>query len=149
MILLSNVFFYWRSSGPNLLIGVIATVAVAVIGYLSCRRSPKGRWFGIIFFGAWLVYVPFVFIGSKIWPEEVSISAEEIHGRLNFKRFSFEVADIRAINTSSGGGKGGPGLHVFLKSKNTAVGIPIIWDQNMEAYKNALHKVCPDAVLDW
>jgi len=150
MILLGNVLFYWRSDGPNLLVGLIATVAVAMIGYLSCRRARKGsRWIGITFFGAWLIYVPFVFIASKIWPNEVSINSETIHGHHNFKRFSFDVAHIRAMRTSSGGGKGGPGLHVFLKSKTNAIGIPVISDEHKEAYKNALHQVCPDADLDW
>lgn len=147
---LGNLSFYWQSSGPNLLVGVIATLAVAVIGYLACRGGSKGgRWVGIIIFGAWIVYVPFVFIASKIWPEEVSINSERIHGRHNFNQFSFDVANIRAITTSSGGGKGGPGLHVFLKSKNNAVGIPVISDEHEEAYKKALYQVYPDAILDW
>lgn len=148
MLFLGDSIFYWRSSGPNLLVGVIVTVAVAVMGYLFCR-SPKGRWAGIVVFGAWLVYVPFVFIGSEIWPEEVSISTDKIHGRLNFTRFSLQVADIRAIKTSGGGGKGGPGLHVFLKSTNNVVGLPGIWDQHKAAYKEALHKAFPEADLDW
>jgi hypothetical protein len=147
MNLLGDAIFYWRSSGPNLLIGVIATLAVVILGYLACR-NPKGRVAGIVLFGAWAVYVPVVFIGSKIWPEEVLISMKEIQGRHNFSRFSLEAADISSIQGSRGG-KGGYALHVFLKSKNKAVGIPVIWDHDKEAYKNALHKVCPDADLDW
>jgi hypothetical protein len=147
MTILGDAIFHWRDSGPNLLIGVIVTFAVAVLGYLACR-NPKGRVAGIILFGAWTVYVPFVFVGSKIWPEEVSISMKEMQGCHNFSRFSLEAADIRSIQGSRGG-KGGYALHVFLKSKNKAVGIPVIWDQDKEAYKNALRKMCPDADLDW
>ncbi|MES2661496.1 MAG: hypothetical protein V4689_22950 [Verrucomicrobiota bacterium] len=147
MTFLGDAIFYWRDSGPNLLIGVIVTFAVAALGYLA-YRNPKGRVASIVLFGLWAVYVPFVFIGSMIWPEEVSISADEIQGRHNFSRFSLEASDIRSIQGSRGG-KGGYALHVFLKSKNKAVGIPVIWDQDKEAYKSALHKVCPGADLGW
>ena len=147
MTLLSASIFYWRSSGPNILIGIAVTLAVAILGYFACRY-PKGRVVCIIIFGAWFIYVPFIFIGSKIWPEEVSISLQEMQGRHNFSQFSIDVADVRSIQGSRGG-KGGYALHVFLKSKSKAVGIPVIWGQDKEAYKNALHKVCPDAALDW
>lgn len=143
----SEVIFHWRDSGPNLWVGAVVTIAVVALGYLACR-NPKGRVAGIVLFGAWAVYVPFVFIGSRIWPEEVSIRMEEIQGRHSFSRFSIETSNIRSIQGTRGG-KGGYTLHVSLKSKNMAVGIPVIWDQNKEAYKNALHQVCPDADLDW
>ena len=147
MTFLGDAIFYWRDSGPSLLLGAIITITVFGMGYLWCR-TPKGRVAGIILFGAWAVYVPFVFIGSKIWPEEISISSEEIQGRHNFSRFSIEAADIRSIQGSRGG-KGGYALHVFLKSKSNAIAIPVIWDKDKEAYKIALHKLCPEADLGW
>ena len=145
--IMSDTLFNWQSSGPNLLVGAIATITVIGMGYLWCR-TPKGRVVGIIFFGAWAVYVPFVFIGFKIWPEEVSISSKEIQGRHNFSRFSLQAADILTIQGSRSG-KGGYSLHVSLKSKNEAVGIPVIWDKDKDTYKIALRKLCPDADLDW
>jgi hypothetical protein len=147
MTFLGDTIFYWRDSGPNLLIGGIVTLIVAALGYVACRH-PKGRIVGIVVFGLWTVYVPFVFIGSKIWPEEVSINPEEIHGRHNFSRFSLEASDIHSIRASRSG-KGGYALHVFLKSKSHAVGIPVIWDKDKDTYKTALRKLCPDADLDW
>lgn len=147
MMLLGDAFFYWRSSGPNLMFGAIVTIAVALLGYLACR-NPKGRVVGLVLFGAWALYVPFVFIASKIWPEEISISMKKLEGRHDFSQFSLEANDISSIQGSRGG-KGGYGLHVFLKSTNQAIGIPVIWDQNKQAYKDALHRVCPAADLDW
>ena len=147
MTFLGDVIFYWRDSGPNLLIGVVVTLIVGALGYVTCR-NPKGRIAGIVVFGLWTVYVPSVFIGSKIWPEEVSISPEEIHGCHNFSRFSLKASDIHSIRLSRGG-KGGYALHVFLKSKSHAVGIPVIWDKDKDAYKTALHNLSPDADLEW
>ncbi len=147
MTFLGDAIFYWRDSGPNLLIGIIVTFAVAALGYLACR-NPKGRVAGIVLFCLWAVYVPFVFIGSKLWPEEVTVSMKGIKGRHNFSQFSLDVADVQSIRGSRSG-KGGYALHVFLKSKNESVGIPVIWDQHKAAYKEALHKVCPEADLDW
>jgi hypothetical protein len=147
MLLLGDTLFYWRSSGPNLWVGAIVTLTAIGMGYLWCR-TPKGRVAGILLFGAWALYVPFVFIGSKIWPEEVSVSMKVIQGRHSFSQFSLDVADVQSIRGSRSG-KGGYALHVFLKSKKKAVGIPVIWDQHKAGYKEALHKVCPDADLDW
>ncbi len=45
-------------------------------------------------------------------------------------------------------GKDGYALHVHLMSKNMAVGIPVVQDQDKQAYKDALHKVWPNADLD-
>lgn len=45
--------------------------------------------------------------------------------------------------------KGGYHLSVTLKSRSESVEIPVIWDQDKEAYKTALHKLCPSARLDW
>lgn len=143
----SDVIFHWRESGPNLWMGVVVTIAVVALGYLACRIT-KSRVAGIVLFGAWAVYVPFVFIGSRIWPEEVSISMKKIQGRHNISRFSIEASEMRSVQGSRTG-KGGYSLHVFLRSGNKAVGIPVIWDQNKGAYKNALHQVCPNADLDW
>ena len=147
MTFLGDAIFYWRDSGHNLLLGAIIMISVIGMGYLWCR-TPKGRVAGIILFGAWAMYVPFVFIGSKIWPEEVSITSEGIQGRHNFSRFSLEVADIRSIQGSRSG-KGGYVLDVFSKSKSNAIGIPVIWGKDKDAYKMALHKLCPEADLDW
>lgn len=46
-------------------------------------------------------------------------------------------------------GKGGYHLSVTLKSKNESVEIPVIWDQDKEAYKTALHQLSPNADLNW
>ncbi len=147
MLMLGDTFFYWRDSGPNLWVGAITTFAIIGLGYLWCR-TPKDRIVGIIICGAWAVYVPFVFIGAKIWPEEVSISAKEIKGRHSFSRFSVQVEDVQTIRAWRPA-KGGYALHVFLKSKKKAVGIPVISDQHEEAYNNALRKVCHNADLEW
>jgi hypothetical protein len=147
MTFLGDAIFYWRDSGPDLLPGVIVTIAVAALGYRACR-NPKRRVAGVVLFGLWAVYVPFVFMGSKIWPEEVAVRMNEIQGRHGFSRFSIDVADVQSIRGSRGG-KSGHAIHVFLKSKNEAVGIPVIRDQHKAAYKEALRKVCPAADLDW
>lgn len=147
MMLLGDAFFMWRSSGPNLWIGAIVTMAIIGLGYLWCR-TPKGHVVGIILFGAWTLYSVFVFVAFKIWPDEISINSEQMHGRHDLSQFDFKVADIRSVRGSRSP-KGGYGLHVFLKSTNKAVGIPVIWDKDKEAYKNALHKVCPDVDFDW
>ncbi len=142
-----NAIFYWRSDGPNLLLGAILT-SVIVAGSLLTFREPKTRWISIILCGAWCLYIPFVFISTKIWPDEVSIGMTEMHGRHNLSRFALDAADIRTMQVSSGG-KGGSSLHVFLNSTKEGVGIPVIWDKNKADYKNALHKFCPSAQLDW
>lgn len=147
MTFVGDAMFHWRDGGPNPLVGVVATFAVAVLGYLACR-NPKGRVAGIVLFGLWAAYVPFVFIGARIWPEEVSVGMKGIQGRHGFSAFSVDVADVESIRGSRGG-KGGYALHVFLKSGKEAVGIPVIWDQHKAAYKEALHRVCPEADLDW
>ena len=147
MIFLGNALFYWRSSGPNPLVGVIVTLAIIGLAYLWCR-PPKGHVIGMVLFGAWALYAIFVFVGFKIWPDEVSISMEEIHGRNDLSKFSLRSSDIRSIRGTRSP-KGGYALHVFLKSTDKGVGIPVIWDHNKESYKNVLHKLCPDAKLDW
>ncbi len=146
MTFLGETLFQWRSGGPNLLIGAAATLFVVGLGYLFCR-TPKGRVAGIILFGAWAVFIPALFIGLKIWPDEVSVTSEGLHGRNQFSRFSVNAADISSIRGSTSGKS--YSLFVFLKSKNETVGIPVIWDQDKEAYKTALHKLCPTADLNW
>jgi hypothetical protein len=147
MTFLGETLFQWRSSGPNLLIGAAATLFVVVVGYLFCR-TPKGRVAGIILFGAWAVFIPALFIGLKIWPDEVAVTSEGLHGRNQFSRFSVNAADISSIRGSHMG-KGGYHLSVTLKSKNESVEIPVIWDQDKEAYKTALHQLSPNADLNW
>lgn len=147
MIFLGEAIFHWRSNGPDLLTGAIVTLAVAGLGYFACRH-PKGRIAGVVVFGLWVVYVPFVFIGSRIWPDEILISAGGIRGRHNFSPFAVETSDIRSIRGTRDM-KGAYALHVFLKSDNTAIGIPVIREKDKDAYKAALRQLCTDADLDW
>ena len=147
MNLPDDTIFHWRSNGPNLWIGAIVAMAIIGWGYLWCRTS-KGRVVGIAVSSVLALYAVFVFAASKVWPDEVSISMEEIHGRHDLSKFSLNSADIRSIRGSQTQ-KGGYHLHVFLKSSDRGVEIPVIWDHDKELYQNALHKLCPDAKLDW
>ena len=146
---MEEVIFHWRSEGPNLVVGAVVTLAVWALTWLFCSRTAgAGRIVGILFFGAWSVFVPCVFVAGKIWPDKIWITPTRMHGRCDFAQFSIAVADIQSIKGSRSG-KVGYHLHVFSKSSKQGVGIPIIWGSEKEPYKAVLRSLSSETNLLW
>ena len=146
MISPGETIFYWKSDGPSLVGLTVATLVVTGMLYLAFRGTKE--LVIRILVSAFAVLISSLIIGGMIWPDEVSISMKEIKGRNNLLRFSIDTSDISSIEAYRGQ-KNGPALYAVLKSQKQGVGIPVISDQHKAAYKDALHKVCPDAKLSW
>ncbi|MEO5912755.1 MAG: hypothetical protein ABIS50_00870 [Luteolibacter sp.] len=128
--------FYWRDAGPNPLTGTVI-VGVLLLATVFLRRALRIAWPLIVLNGAWIVFVIGLFLGKRLWPDELRIEESGLRGRCDFSAFEIRAAEVRGMKFTRLS-KGGASVHVFLDSRQQAVRIPIVHDGQEKAYQDAL-----------